>query len=86
MRIGIFVTTNIYYFKSALTYFRLLKYFLSIQGCSPEEPKMPTNTPLQDDLSFLRTLAERGLDTPLMAGPYLIAGGSWFAAASLIQV
>ena len=47
---------------------------------------MPTNTPLQDDLSFLRTLAERGLDTPLMAGPYLIAGGSWFAAASLIQV
>ena len=30
MRIGIVVTTNIYYFKSALTYFRLLKYFLSI--------------------------------------------------------
>ena len=46
---------------------------------------MPTDTPPQDDLSFLRTLAESGLDAPLMAGPYLIAGGSWFAAASLVQ-
>ena len=46
---------------------------------------MPNVTPPQDDLSFLRTLAERGLDAPLMAGPYLIAGGCWFAAASLVQ-
>lgn len=46
---------------------------------------MLTDTPPQGDLSFLRTLAERGLDAPLMAGPYLIAGGSWFAAASLVQ-
>ena len=38
-----------------------------------------------EDLSFLRSLAESGRDAPLMAGPYLIAGGGWFAAASLIQ-
>ena len=63
----------------------LLKYFSSNQGRLPEESKMPTDTPPQDDLSFLRTLAESGLDAPLMAGPYLIAGGSWFAAASLVQ-
>ena len=38
-----------------------------------------------EDLSFLRSLAESGRDAPLMAGRYLIAGGGWFAAASLIQ-
>lgn len=38
-----------------------------------------------ENLSFLRSLAEAGRDAPLMAGPYLIAGGGWFAAASLIQ-
>lgn len=39
----------------------------------------------QEDLAFLRQLAAAGQEAPLMAGPYLIAGGSWFAAASLIQ-
>ncbi|MFZ9905032.1 MAG: hypothetical protein ACO3GE_06470 [Steroidobacteraceae bacterium] len=38
-----------------------------------------------EDLSFLRAMAESGRDAPLMAGPYLIAGGGWFATASLIQ-
>lgn len=46
---------------------------------------MTLHTPPQDDLSFLRSLAERGRDAPLTAGPYLVAGGSWFAAASLLQ-
>jgi len=39
----------------------------------------------QEDLSFLRSLAESGRDAPLMAGPYLIAGGSWFGLASIAQ-
>lgn len=37
------------------------------------------------DLSYLRNLADAGKNAPLMAGPYLVAGGSWFAAASLTQ-
>lgn len=37
------------------------------------------------DLAYLRGLAAAGQDAPLMAGPYLVAGGSWFAAASLVQ-
>lgn len=37
------------------------------------------------DLSYLRSLAAAGQDAPLMAGPYLVAGGGWFAAASLVQ-
>lgn len=45
-----------------------------------------TSTPTtQEDLSFLRGLAESGRDAPLMAGPYLIAGGAWFSLASLVQ-
>ena len=45
-----------------------------------------TSTPTaHDDLSFLRQLAERGSNAPLTAGPYLIAGGSWFSLASLLQ-
>lgn len=44
----------------------------------------PTTSP-DTDLSYLRQLAEAGKDTPLMAGPYLVAAGSWFAAASLAQ-
>lgn len=43
-----------------------------------------THTPLEN-LAFLRQLAAAGQEAPLMAGPYLIAGGGWFAAASLIQ-
>jgi hypothetical protein len=37
------------------------------------------------DLSYLRNLATAGQNAPLMAGPYLVAGGAWFAAASLLQ-
>ena len=45
-----------------------------------------SNSPTpNEDLSFLRAMAESGRDAPLMAGPYLIAGGGWFATASLIQ-
>jgi hypothetical protein len=42
-------------------------------------------TAASSDLSYLRTLAESGKEAPLTAGPYLIAGGGWFAAASLTQ-
>lgn len=42
----------------------------------------PEQTAL-DDLAYLRSLAEAGRDAPLSAGPYLIAGGSWFGVASL---
>ena len=45
---------------------------------------MNTATTPQNDLSFLRALAEAGRDAPLQAGPYLVAGGGWFAAASLV--
>ncbi|MFM1886013.1 MAG: hypothetical protein RL026_1170 [Pseudomonadota bacterium] len=37
------------------------------------------------DLSYLRRLAVAGQDAPLTAGPYLVAGGGWFAAASIVQ-
>jgi hypothetical protein len=37
-----------------------------------------------EDLSFLRSLAEAGRDAPVTAGPYLVAGGGWFGAASLL--
>ena len=37
------------------------------------------------DLAYLRNLAAAGKDAPLMAGPYLVAGGGWSAAASLVQ-
>lgn len=43
-----------------------------------------THSP-EENLAFLRQLATAGKDAPLMAGPYLIAGGGWFGAASLIQ-
>ncbi|MBU3672335.1 MAG: hypothetical protein FGM43_07265 [Sinobacteraceae bacterium] len=43
-----------------------------------------THTPAEN-LAFLRQLATAGKDAPLMAGPYLIAGGGWFGAASLLQ-
>lgn len=39
----------------------------------------------QENLAFLRQLAHAGKEAPLTAGPYLIAGGAWFGAASLIQ-
>jgi hypothetical protein len=45
---------------------------------------MNTATTPQDDLSFLRSLAVAGRDAPLQAGPYLVAGGGWFAMASLL--
>jgi len=43
-----------------------------------------SHTP-EENLAFLRQLATAGKDAPLMAGPYLIAGGGWFGAASLIH-
>ena len=43
-----------------------------------------THTP-EENLAFLRQLAHAGKEAPLMGGPYLIAGGAWFAAASLLQ-
>jgi predicted Abi (CAAX) family protease len=43
-----------------------------------------THSP-EENLAFLRQLATAGKDAPLMAGPYLIAGGGWYGAASLIQ-
>jgi len=48
---------------------------------------MSQDTPVSavSDLSYLRALAAAGKEAPLMGGPYLVAGGSWFAAASLIQ-
>jgi hypothetical protein len=48
---------------------------------------MPTDLPPSSaaDLSYLRTLAAAGQEEPLTAGPYLVAGGGWFAAASLVQ-
>ncbi len=39
----------------------------------------------EEDLAFLRQLAHAGKEAPLMAGPYLMAGGGWFGAASLLQ-
>jgi len=44
----------------------------------------PTQS-VESDLAFLRALAEAGHEAPLMAGPSLIAGGAWFAAASLVH-
>ncbi len=45
---------------------------------------MTTDNAPNDDLSFLRNLAESGQDAPLTMGPYLIAGGGWFGIASLV--
>jgi hypothetical protein len=45
---------------------------------------MTTDNAPNDDLSFLRNLAEAGQDAPLTMGPYLIAGGGWFGLASLV--
>ena len=39
----------------------------------------------EENLAFLRRLAHAGQEAPLMAGPYLVAGGAWFGAASLVQ-
>jgi hypothetical protein len=38
----------------------------------------------QNDLEWLRSLAESGRAAPLQTGPYLVAGGTWFGGASLI--
>jgi hypothetical protein len=37
-----------------------------------------------EDLAFLRDLAEAARNTPFGGGDYLIAGGGWFALASLV--
>lgn len=39
---------------------------------------------LHQELAYLRSLAESGKSAPLQLGPYLVAGGGWFAAASLL--
>lgn len=38
----------------------------------------------QDDLSWLRSLAESGRAAPLQTGPFLVAAGAWFGGASLV--
>ena len=38
-----------------------------------------------EQLSFLRSLALAGQDAPLNCGPYLVAGGAIFGAASLMH-
>lgn len=49
------------------------------------ESTSPAVTSAAADLAYLRNLADAGKDAPLMAGPYLVAGGGWFATASLAQ-
>jgi hypothetical protein len=45
---------------------------------------MDTKTPSPTaDVAYLRELAEAGRQTPPDGGPYLVAGGGWFALASL---
>lgn len=39
---------------------------------------------IADDMRYLRELAEAGKTAPLEIGPYLIAGGAWFAGASFL--
>ena len=46
-------------------------------------PSVPSAQPA-DDLAFLRDLAEAGRDVPFGGGDYLVAGGGWFALASLV--
>ncbi|MFM7066111.1 MAG: hypothetical protein ACKO0U_04705 [Gammaproteobacteria bacterium] len=46
---------------------------------------MPSTDTLQQDVGYLRQLAEAGRDAPLSAGPYLVAGGGWFGLASLLM-
>ncbi|MFM7707279.1 MAG: hypothetical protein ACKO9D_04540, partial [Gammaproteobacteria bacterium] len=46
-------------------------------------PAIPSVQPAED-LAFLRDLAESGRDAPFGGGDYLIAGGGWFALASLV--
>lgn len=43
-----------------------------------------TTDALNDDLRWLRALAESGRSAPLQTGPYLVAGGAWFGGASLM--
>lgn len=43
----------------------------------------PASSPA-DDLAFLRALAESARDVPFSGGDYFIAGGAWFALASLV--
>ncbi|NBU26549.1 MAG: hypothetical protein EBS39_13255 [Gammaproteobacteria bacterium] len=45
---------------------------------------MSTKTPSPaSDVAYLRELAEAGRQAPPDGGPYLVAGGGWFALASL---
>lgn len=45
---------------------------------------MDTKTPSPaEDVAFLRGMAEAGRQAPPDGGPYLVAGGGWFALASL---
>jgi hypothetical protein len=49
------------------------------------DPASPIDTSSSaNDLAYLRSLAEAGKDAPLSAGPYLVAGGGWFAVASAV--
>ncbi|HEY7905915.1 MAG TPA: hypothetical protein VIC53_03225 [Wenzhouxiangella sp.] len=42
------------------------------------------NNALENDLAYLKGLAELGQQAPLQMGPYLVAGGGWFGAAATI--
>ena len=44
----------------------------------------PGSSPAEQ-LAFLRSLAVAGQEAPLTAGPYLVAGGTWFGLASLVH-
>lgn len=41
-----------------------------------------TDNTWERDVAYLKGLAEAGRQAPLQTGPYLVAGGSWFGAAS----
>lgn len=46
--------------------------------------EIPQKTSPSDDLAFLRALAEAGRDVPLTCGPYFLAAGLVFGAASFV--
>lgn len=54
--------------------------FRSLVRC----PMTQDNHSLQQDISFLRALAEAGQHTPLTFGPFLLAGGLIFGVASAV--
>ena len=39
---------------------------------------------VEQDVAWLKSLAEAGQAAPLQTGPYLVAGGVWFGGASFL--